>query len=511
MKEKNITSNKAIALNLISSLIAYVVSFGISFFLSPFIVKNVGVDAYGFVGLANNFITYATLVTVAINTMVGRFVTIKIREGDFNKANKYFTSVFIADSFIAFILAIIGLFVWIYLEKIIQIPENIFWDVKILFAISFINGIVSMSGAVFSIATFATNKIYLNSIRAIESNVARAIILVLLFMFAAPKISYLGITALLTSVYCVVYNMYYMHKYLPQIKINKKHFDFQAIKELVSSGVWNLITRLGQMLTDGLDLLIANLFIDANSMGVLSLAKTIPSVITGIVASMVGSFSPNLTILYADGKIDELKNLLRQSMKIMGVICNLPIIVLIVCGEKFFMCWQPTQDAKQLQILSILTCAGLIVNGGINCVYNIFTVVNKLKFNSLVLLVSSLISILTTFILLKTTNLGVYAVAGVSTTIMIIKNITLIVPYSAKCLNLKWYVFYPDIVRPIAFVLISVVINELIVKNIVGSGWINLIICSVVTVATSSFIGLFIILRKADRKVLYSKLKKGGK
>ena len=70
--------NKQLAINMSANFIAYIVNFGISFFLSPYIVKNIGVDAYGFIGLANNFITYAGLITIAVNSLAGRFVTVKI-------------------------------------------------------------------------------------------------------------------------------------------------------------------------------------------------------------------------------------------------------------------------------------------------------------------------------------------------------------------------------------------------------------------------------------------------
>lgn len=507
MPKQELSNNKKLILNLGASFTAYVVTFGISFFLSPYIVRTVGVEAYGFVNLANSFISYASLITVALNALAGRFITVKIFENDIESANKYYTSVFLANGFLSFVLLTAAVVVWVFLEHLIKIPANIFWDVKILFAMLFMNCIISTASSVFSVSTFATNKLYLNSVRGIESSVARAIVLVLLFAFCAPKVSYLGITSLMVGIYCAGYNFYYVRKLTPYLHIKKRYFDIKAVWELVSSGVWNLVNRLGQILTDGLDLLITNIFIDATAMGVLSLAKTIPSAITGIVGTMVNSFSPNFTQLYAENKFEELKAAVKQSMKIMGVICNLPIIVLIVCGERFFALWQPTQDPHQLQILSILTCAGFIVNGGINCIYNIFTVVNKLKFNSLVLLISSSISVCITFLCLKFTSLGIYAVAGVSTVIMIIKNIVLIVPYAAKCLNLKWYAFYPDVIRPIIYVFISCACCYYINKAVMVNGWIGLILVALITTSLSIMIGWIVILKKTDREFILNKIK----
>ena len=501
--------NKELVINMSASILAYVINFAISFFLSPYIVKNVGVDAYGFVGLANNFISYATLITIAVNAMASRFVTIKLCEKDYDGANKYFSSVFIANTFLATVMGVAFIAIWLFLEKLINIPQNIFWDVKILFAMLFLNCVLSTMCSIFSVATFATNKLYLASIRSIESHALKALIVVPLFILFAPRVSFLGVSTLLCGIYVIVFNIYYTKKLLPDIKIRKKHFDFKAIKELVASGVWSLINRVGQLLLDGLDLLITNLFINPIAMGVLSLAKTIPSIMNGIIGSTVSVFSPNFTFLYAEKKQDELVLSVKRSMRIMGVIANLPVIVLIVCGELFFSLWQPTQNSAELHLLSVLTCGTIIFSGGINCIYNIFTVVNKLKVNSLVVVGSGALNALIVFILLKTTSLGIYAVAGVSTVLSIIRNLAFTAPYGARCLKLKWYAFYPDIARPVIFVIISVAIGYVIKQFVTFSGWLGLIAQAALIGAIAVFIGLFIMLSKAERKIVLSKFKRG--
>ena len=511
MTKEKFTPNQMLWINMASSFLSLAVTFGISFFLSPYIVKTVGVEAYGFVGLANNFISYASLITIALNALSGRFITIAIYEHNYEKANCYYSSVFLANCFISTVLLLVGTVIWIFLEYLISIPANILWDVKLLFAALFINCIVSTVGSVFSVATFATNKLYISSFRSIESSLIRAGVLIGLFAFFSPKVSYLGVTSLLTGLYCMVFNIHYMHKLLPELQIKKTSFDFAAVKELVSSGVWNLINRLGQILSDGLDLLVTNLFIDATAMGVLSLAKTIPALITTVVGSLVSVFSPNFTILYAQKKHEELVTAVKQSMKIMGVITNLPVIILIVCGEQFFSLWQPTQDAQQLQILSLLTIGCTVFSGGINCIYDIFTVVNKLKANSLVVFFSGLLSVLITFILIKFTSLGIYAVAGTSSIVAIIRNFAFTAPYGAKCLNLKWYVFYPDIFRPAVFAIVSIAISVIVLTFIPSGGWIMLVIRAAITGTLSIAFGFFIVLNKLDRAVIISKFTKGRK
>ena len=72
---------KSISINFIASMIVFAINLGISFFLTPFVTKRIGTEAYGFVSLANNFVNYATLITIALNSMSGRFVSVAIHQG----------------------------------------------------------------------------------------------------------------------------------------------------------------------------------------------------------------------------------------------------------------------------------------------------------------------------------------------------------------------------------------------------------------------------------------------
>lgn len=58
-------------LNLFASLISFAANLGIGFLMTPFIVQQIGAEAYGFVGLANTMINYATLFTLALNSVSG--------------------------------------------------------------------------------------------------------------------------------------------------------------------------------------------------------------------------------------------------------------------------------------------------------------------------------------------------------------------------------------------------------------------------------------------------------
>lgn len=106
--------NKQLAINMLAQVVVFLVQMGINFLLTPFIVKSLGVEAYGFVGLSNNIIGYLQLATVALNSMAGRFITIEYHKGNLEQANKYFSSVFYSNVVISAALAIISIILLVF-------------------------------------------------------------------------------------------------------------------------------------------------------------------------------------------------------------------------------------------------------------------------------------------------------------------------------------------------------------------------------------------------------------
>ena len=80
---------------------------------------------------------------------------------------------------------------------------------------------------------------------------------------------------------------------------------------MIGSGIWNTVTKLGGLLSSGLDLLLTNTFINSTLMGILSVSKTLPNVILSFFGSLASVFAPQLTISYAQENYDDIivKNL----------------------------------------------------------------------------------------------------------------------------------------------------------------------------------------------------------
>lgn len=494
-------NNKRLAINMIATLFSFCVTMGINFILSPFIISTVGKEAYGFVGLANNFISYAQLVTLALNSMAGRFITIKIHQGDTEGANKYFTSVVVANIFTAIVLMIPAVLIVLNLNQIINIPQNILSDVRILWGLVFLNFLIGLVLTTFNVATFVKNRLDLSSIRDIQSNVLRVIILIVAFSFFKPSIWYIGLASILCTIFVGGCNIYYKIKLLPNIKVRMKYFDIKVIIELLHSGIWHVIVKLGQILSDGLDLLISNLFINSAAMGILAIAKTVPNAIFSLLCTISGVFSPQITIQYAKGDKELLIDEIVKSMKFTGFFANIPLSFLISAGLIFYQLWVPMENTTFIQTLSILTVIGVFIQGVINPLFGIFTVTNKVKLHSFVIVLIGILNALFVLILLKTTNLGVLAVAGVSSTTNILRDLLYTPMYSAYCLNIPIGTFYRPIIRYLISTIIMIITFSFLIQFVSTVSWKILILLVICFGIIGGLINYVIMFEKKERNV----------
>ncbi|MHB8131223.1 MAG: oligosaccharide flippase family protein [Mobilitalea sp.] len=496
-----------LAMNFLGNLLAYIVTFSIGFFISPYIIKTVGTEAYGFVSLAINFVNYISLLTVALNSMASRFVSIKIFKKDYEKANEYFNSVIIANSVIILVLTIPSILCIIFLEKMISIPLNLVFDVKILFLIVFLSFFISLLTSLLSVAVFVENKLYLNAKRNVEGSIIRCFFIVLLFKVFAPRVYFVSVAALIVSLYSIFWNFYYTRKFLPSIRLSRAYFRFKSIKELIASGVWNLVNQLCSLLYTGFDLLLTNQLINSFSMGVLSISATMPSIINSVLMSVASVFDPDLTKGFAEKSQDQMMKTLGQSIKILGIVLAVPLAGFAVLGDSFYRLWMPMQDARELQILSILKVMILVFTGSTASIHEIFIIANKLKPKAIVSLITAIISFCITYILLKTTNLGLFAVAGVSTTIGILQNYCFTFPYAAKIMKQKWYVFYRLSFRGVFCFCLNAIIFFLVKKIFVIDNWMTFILVGIICGILGLLANAYVVLNKSERTLLFNKIR----
>lgn len=419
-----------VSLNILFNMGSFVITFLISFFVTPYVTKNVGMEAYGLIGLANNFTSYITIVTSALNSMASRFIVLEINKKNYKEANKYFNSTFIANIISAGLILLICVFLIPNLDKVLNISPALVQDAKSTFLLVFITFSISLTMSVFGIVYYANGKLYIGAGKTIITEIIRAIVIFLIFTLVGVKIQYTVVALLFTTIISSVFDMVYIKKSIPEIGINFKCFEVKKVFEMVKAGIWNSISKLSQVLLNGLDLIITNLFIGGSIQGCVSIAKTFSNIIISLIASVSDVFLPKFLKSYADSE-EALDKEFFLSTKILGYFSCLILSLFITYCRDFYIIWLPGEDYILISNLTYISLLSIVISGPVYSMFSIYTVINKVKPQAVANLIMSVLSTGTVFVLLKTTNLGVYAIVGVSSIFGMIKNLT----YNMYCLK----------------------------------------------------------------------------
>lgn len=508
MSENN-TNNKRIARNMVFNVGVFVVNLCISFFLSPYLIRTVGKEAYSFYPLISNLVGYTSIITTAVGSMAGRFITMELYGGNKREAQGYFNSVLFAYWLLSLVFGVLFFVGVIYIDAILTIPNQLVTTVRWMFALSAVSLLIGMDTGLLGIGTYIKNRIDLRASRDFTTTVIHALVIIVLFSLFVPNVVYVSVAGLCTTLIGVIFNIQFKKRLLPELKFHPhREHSWKKVRTLVSSGIWNSVNQLSNVLLTQLDLLITNIFISAAATGDYALAKMAPNIIYGLLAVLSGTFMPNFNILYAQGKMEELIHEAKKSMKIIGVIICLPIGFLLVFADEFFHLWVPSVDSDYLYWLSFLTVLPMIFGSSVNPIFGIFTITNRLRVPSLVLLIAGILNTTAVFLLLKFTSLGIWAIPIVAGVQHGLRNFFFTPIYAAVCLKQPLFTFYPTVMK-CCLALASVAAIGLGVKAcMTGDTWPSLFVEGVVMVLCALPLNMFVIMNKGERAYLFSTVKR---
>lgn len=497
------------AINLISSIVVFIVSMGINFVLTPFILNSLGNEAYGFVGLSNAIVSYASVITVAINSVSVRFVAYEWHKGEIKKANVYYSSVLVVNIFFCLLVIALSFVFLLNIDRVLNVPEYIKKDVILTFIFYFINFCVGLFNGVITVCAFVKNKLYLLSIRNAISSIILALSIVLLFYIFKPMIAYISISALLASIFIFCSTIYMSSRITPELKFSLFVFDFSKIKELLSSGIYNSFNALNRILLTGMDLFICNIFINANTTGLLAVAKAAPIVLESFVAQLSGIFAPKFIELYSKQDINSLIDEAKFSMRLVAFVMSAPVAFFVVFGREFYTLWLPFKQLDEIELiynLSMITLAPIIFISYVFSLFNLDSVTNKLRRPAIANTILGFSTILAQIFILKFTYYGIYGVTIVAALFYSVRILFFDLINAALNLQIKLTTFYGVYIKNLAIFGVILILFFIASKFIVINSWIMFVLFFIIFLLFGYLIGMFLFFNKLEQGVIIDKI-----
>lgn len=502
-------SNKILIRTLVVSGLSVILSYLINFLLTPYITETIGTDAYGFVTLAKSFVSYASILTVALTAFIVRYITLSYHQRDYRQSSGYFSSALAAVILLSVGILVIASIAICNLEKWLKVPQNILGQVKLLFFMVFINFSITTVTVPYTAACYIKNKLSTYNWIKILSYVAEAISMILLFSLFGTKIWYVGIALTVASTTILLLNCYLTAKETPEIQFKVKFISLQKVKELVQNGIWQSVNSIGTTLNSGLDLLITNQLLSSLAMGQLSIAKTIGLMFSVLYSTISQSFQPRMLRAYANEDLPKLQSEIRLSMRVSGFFSGCGFAGFLALGMLYYKLWIPNENTQFVFYLTVITILSSIAEGVVYPTYYVNTLTMKKMVPSLVTIFTGLTNVFAMYVLIKYCNAGVHAVIWTTAVLSFLTGFLFNAIYCPITLGLPWYTLYPVILRHCLGCGLMCIVFKGIVAIMNPRGWIGLILTALCCVAVGVIVYTLSVTTWAERNMIKEKIRKG--
>jgi O-antigen/teichoic acid export membrane protein len=295
--------------NLVFNLISLIVNIGLGLFYTPYLVKSLGIMAYGIVPLALVINQYINVVTGSLTGSLTRFYSVAYQKKNYKEASGYISSSFAA--IFAITIALVPVFTLLVhkIDKVFNIPLEYTTEAKSLFLFTIISFIMSMFSSLYNITLYSQNRLDLLNVVKIVRILFKVVFTIIFFESIKQGISFIGYANFLSELLVLILSIYYFKITVSRdVKISLGFFSKGALFGILSMTLWVIIHQVGDTGLYRIDNILVNLFWSTRESGILGALSEFGTYVMTVVAVIASLFGPLILIAYSE---DDHKSVIR--------------------------------------------------------------------------------------------------------------------------------------------------------------------------------------------------------
>lgn len=440
------------AMNVFSNIVMLGLNMAVGIWLTPYLINNLGIASYGLVPLANSITSYMSVLIAALNSAVGRFLTIDLRRGAFGTADRTFNTAFWGSVGFGAILLPLVLGISVAAPLLFNVPAGEEQATQWLFATIMIAYLLSVVQSVFTVSPFASNRFDLINVVNVARLFGRIAVIVALFALLIPQVWQVGLGTLVGTLAALVVAVVLWRRLTPELSIDLRAFDRSRLRDLFGMGGWMTVNQVGSLLFLQIDLIIVNIVLGAEAGGRYGSVLQWSVLLRTLADAIAGVVTPVLLGQYARGDMAGIATTSKQAVKLLGLGIALPVGLVCGLSSPLLNAWLGA-DFTDLSLLLIVLTAHLSINLAVKPLFSAQVALNKVKWPGMVTLMMGVLNVV---LAVWWVDWGVYGlgVALAGAVVLTIKN-TLFTPlYAAHIEGLAWHTYLrcliPGIVGTVA-------------------------------------------------------------
>jgi len=429
--------------NITANLLSFAVAILIGVWFTPYLIRHLGIAAYGLIPLAITVSSYLGLATITLNGAVGRFLTIAIEQEDTKEANQIFNTALIGNVLVVCVLFVPALLASSHISAFFNVPAGCERPFAWLFFCIICSFFITTLGSSFSLASFCRNRFDLSSAVGILGNLIRVGTVVVLFSCFVPQVWHIGIGALLAVIVSLIGSIIIWRLLTPMLHIEPRAFDMATLRDLTSMGGWFLVSQLGVLLFLGIDLVVVNKMLGAEAGGRYGAVMQWSLLLRSLAGVMAGVFGPTIFMLYARQDIPGLVRYSQQTVKFLGLTMALPIGIICGFSSSLLSVWLGPKFVSLAPLMSLMTIH-LAVNLSVLPLFNIRVATKKVRVPGIVTCVMGVMNLGLALLLAGPVGWGMYGVAAAGAIVLTCGNLVFGPWYAAHILGIPRSTFFRE-------------------------------------------------------------------
>jgi O-antigen/teichoic acid export membrane protein len=303
---------------------------GVTLYTSRVVLATLGVEDFGIYNVVGGVITMFAFLNGVLSGATSRFFTVELGRNDYKQLNKVFSCSLVTHLIIAIVILILAETVglWFLLNKMV-IPPDRMLAAQWVFQFSIFSCMFNVMQVPYNAVIIAHERMNVYAYISIVEVILKLLIVYLLLISSLDKlIFYAALIFVLQVLTMLFYRFYCVSRHA------ECHFHFYKDKNLykgmLSYAGFDMIGGLSTLAQgQGLNLLL-NLFFGPAINAARGIAYQVQGAITQFSGNFMMAVRPQIIKLYAQGKIEEMMVLVRNSSVLSFILVSMlsfPIIV----------------------------------------------------------------------------------------------------------------------------------------------------------------------------------------
>lgn len=355
-------NNRRIAKNMMMLYIRMFISMAVSLYTSRIILQTLGVTDYGIYNVVGGLVSMFSFINSTMASATSRFLTFEIGSGNIEKLKATFNASFwvhiIIAGFILLLCETVGL--WFLNNKMV-IPEERMFAARIVFQLSIISALISITQTPYNATLIAHEKMDVYAYVEMVNVFLRLGILYILVVGNMDKLILYGFLGFIVSTGIALFYRWYCMKHYKECHMNY-HVDRNIVMPMLSFSGWDFYGNMSVTArTQGVSMLL-NVFFGPVMNAAAGVAGSVQGAVMGFANNVNTAVRPQIIKYYAQGEYKQMESLINNACKL-----NFLIMLLLmapICGEIDYILhlWLGTVPSYA-NIFCILTlCFNLFAN-----------------------------------------------------------------------------------------------------------------------------------------------------